>query len=266
MCVYMDLGLPPMSTSAHSLHNTTHTHAPAALEDVKASSAPAWRAAKAACLQGACSGVAGSIDADGLQGVLVLTGACAVPAGSPLAECVHAARGGVAAATAGGRGVAVEVALDAATGELLDARSSCCPGGFHPVAGAFCPCVAALLLAAAAAERAPSGLAAPTQAAADAAAAASGSAPSQHHRQQQQQGGAVAPLPTWRGPSLREALARRALKHDELRLARQGAPLRPPQPGGAGWADGRDLAAPLKAGQRRLGSVYDPYPYGRYAR
>jgi hypothetical protein len=45
--------------------------------------------------------------------------------------------------------MSVQLCLQGSTGELLDAQSSCCPGGFQAVLGSFCPCVAALLLRAA---------------------------------------------------------------------------------------------------------------------
>jgi hypothetical protein len=43
----------------------------------------------------------------------------------------------------------VQLLLDTRSGELLDADTSCCPGGYHAARGSFCPCVGALLLAAA---------------------------------------------------------------------------------------------------------------------
>jgi hypothetical protein len=55
----------------------------------------------------------------------------------------------VVQAAAAGQVMSVQVCLQGSTGELLDAQSSCCPGGFQAVLGSFCPCVAALLLRAA---------------------------------------------------------------------------------------------------------------------
>jgi hypothetical protein len=52
-------------------------------------------------------------------------------------------------AAAAGQVQSVQLCLHGSTGELLDAHSSCCAGGFQPVLGSFCPCVAALLLRAA---------------------------------------------------------------------------------------------------------------------
>jgi hypothetical protein len=52
-------------------------------------------------------------------------------------------------AAAAGQVKSVQLCLHGSTGELLDAHSSCCAGGFQPVLGSFCPCVAALLLRAA---------------------------------------------------------------------------------------------------------------------
>jgi hypothetical protein len=43
----------------------------------------------------------------------------------------------------------VQLLVDTRSGELLDADTSCCPGGYHAARGSFCPCVGALLLAAA---------------------------------------------------------------------------------------------------------------------
>jgi hypothetical protein len=43
--------------------------------------------------------------------------------------------------------VHVQLCLHATSGELLDADTSCCPGGFQCVLGSFCPHAAALLLA-----------------------------------------------------------------------------------------------------------------------
>jgi hypothetical protein len=43
----------------------------------------------------------------------------------------------------------VQLLLDICSGELLDADTSCCPGGYHAARGSFCPGVGALLLAAA---------------------------------------------------------------------------------------------------------------------
>jgi hypothetical protein len=42
----------------------------------------------------------------------------------------------------------VQLLVDTRSGELLDADTSCCPGGYHAARGSFCPCVGALLLAA----------------------------------------------------------------------------------------------------------------------
>lgn len=53
------------------------------------------------------------------------------------------------AAAAAGQVMSVQVCLHSGTGEVLDADSSCCLGGFQAVLGSFCPCVAALLLRAA---------------------------------------------------------------------------------------------------------------------
>lgn len=44
---------------------------------------------------------------------------------------------------------AAHITIDSNTGEVLDANSSCCPGGFQPVLGSLCPCVLAALLTAA---------------------------------------------------------------------------------------------------------------------
>lgn len=42
--------------------------------------------------------------------------------------------------------VAVQLVLQQSSGQVLDAATSCCPGGFQPVLGSFCPCTTALLL------------------------------------------------------------------------------------------------------------------------
>lgn len=58
--------------------------------------------------------------------------------------------------------VAVELFIHSRTGQILDADTSCCPGGFQPVLGSFCPHAAAALLLAAKQARAPaSGAVAP---------------------------------------------------------------------------------------------------------
>ena len=121
---------------------------PTALGDVKACGPGAWRAAKETVLHGAVRLTAAE---EASSGLLTLAGVVSVAAGSPLAQSAHHA-------PTLPPSVAVEVALDASSGELLDARTSCCPGGFHAVLGSFCPCVGALLLQAAAEARAPGGL------------------------------------------------------------------------------------------------------------
>ena len=123
----------------------------AALHDVKASSPTAWRAAKDAVVRGGVR----ITQAEDAGSVLTLGGRVAAPPGSELAQHPHHS----APVTEPGRMVVVEVALDASSGEILDARSGCCPGGFHPVLGSFCPCVGALVLSAAAASRSDEGLA-----------------------------------------------------------------------------------------------------------
>lgn len=93
-------------------------------------------------------------------GVLSLRGCVHAAPGTPISQHPHHAPGAQSGL------VSAEVSLDAASGQLLDARSSCCPGGFHAVLGSFCPAVTALLLAAAAADKAaPGGLAAAAEAA-----------------------------------------------------------------------------------------------------
>lgn len=42
--------------------------------------------------------------------------------------------------------VSVRLCLHPSTGQLLDADTSCCPGGFQPVLGSFCPYAVAALL------------------------------------------------------------------------------------------------------------------------
>lgn len=119
-----------------------------ALQDAKASSPRAWRAAKQAVLQNACR----IINKEEDQAVLTVTGFVHLVPGSPASQHAHHA-------SAPTGHVSVEVAVDAASGEILDCRTSCCPGGFHAVLGSLCPCVSALLLhAAAAAEKSPGGL------------------------------------------------------------------------------------------------------------
>jgi hypothetical protein len=51
--------------------------------------------------------------------------------------------------------IAAQLCVDAASGEVLDAATSCCPGGFQCVLGSFCPYAAALLLQAAKERRLP---------------------------------------------------------------------------------------------------------------
>jgi hypothetical protein len=84
-------------------------------------------------------------------GVLTLQGVVHLAPEAPITQHAHHA-----AAPSGP--VAVEVALHVSSGEILDARTACCPGGFHSVLGCFCPCVSALLLQAAAADACVDGL------------------------------------------------------------------------------------------------------------
>jgi hypothetical protein len=42
--------------------------------------------------------------------------------------------------------VSAQLILHPSTGHVLDADTSCCPGGFQPVLGSFCPYLAAALL------------------------------------------------------------------------------------------------------------------------
>lgn len=49
----------------------------------------------------------------------------------------------------------VRLVLDPSSGQLLDADTSCCPGGFQPVLGSFCPYALAAFLAVAKQAQAP---------------------------------------------------------------------------------------------------------------
>lgn len=202
-----------------------------ALQDVKALSAGAWRAAKHAVLHDACR----IVGVDETSEILTLHGVVHIAPGSPTAQHAHHT-------PAPSGHVSVEVALDTNSGEILDCRSSCCPGGFHVVLGSFCPCVGALLVHSGAVHRSPGGLQAHT--------AASGS--------QQQK---VVPFPSWEGSSLQQAVKLKAFKHSMLRLVEQRAAPRPPLPGGAEWAADKDMALGVKLNSRRTGFEYDRY-YG----
>lgn len=59
------------------------------------------------------------------------------------------ARGPGDSSTVQDRSVSVRLTVLISNGELVDADCSCCPGGFQPVLGSFCPCATAVLLAAA---------------------------------------------------------------------------------------------------------------------
>jgi hypothetical protein len=52
--------------------------------------------------------------------------------------------------------VSAQLILHPSTGQVLDADTSCCPGGFQPVLGSFCPYLAAALLKVAQQAKAPS--------------------------------------------------------------------------------------------------------------
>jgi hypothetical protein len=54
------------------------------------------------------------------------------------------------------QGVSVQLCLHPSTGQLLDADTSCCPGGFQSVLGSFCPYAVAALLQVAKQAQAPS--------------------------------------------------------------------------------------------------------------
>lgn len=129
----------------------------AALADVKAAGpGAAWRAAKEAVLRRAVTLHGASEDASNAS--LALTGRVAwLPGGGVAGHPHHTPPG-----DEGPRSVAVAVVLDASSGAVLDARAGCCPGGWHPVLGCFCPTVGALLLAAAGAARSEGGLQAAT--------------------------------------------------------------------------------------------------------
>jgi hypothetical protein len=99
-----------------------------------------WKAAKAAAasqdVRVAC------IKEDSSTSTLCIQGSVtAPPKGSKVAAAAH---------THPFPGQAqVQLLLDIRSGELLDADTSCCPGGYHAARGSLCPCVGALLLAAA---------------------------------------------------------------------------------------------------------------------
>jgi hypothetical protein len=69
-----------------------------------------------------------------------------------------------------------------------------------------------------------------------------------------------APLPSWGGPTLQQALRQLPFKHDTLRLLPQAAAPRPP--GTADWGTDKDMAQGVKLNSRRIGFEYERL-YGR---
>jgi hypothetical protein len=100
----------------------------------------AWKAAKAAAASGGL-GVICIKECLATSTLCIQGSVTAPPKGSKVAEAAH---------THQFPGQAfVQLLVDTRSGELLDADTSCCPGGYHAARGSFCPCVGALLLAAA---------------------------------------------------------------------------------------------------------------------
>jgi hypothetical protein len=100
----------------------------------------AWRAAKAATASGDVEVL--YIGECATSSTLCIQGSVAAP--------INSSKVAAAAHTHPFPGQAqVQLLVDTRSGELLDADTSCCPGGYHAARGSFCPCVGALLLVAA---------------------------------------------------------------------------------------------------------------------
>jgi hypothetical protein len=98
----------------------------------------AWKAAKAAAASG--DAAVTCIREDSSTSTLSIQGSVTAPTNS--------SKVAAAAHTHPFPGQAqVQLLVDTRSGELLDADTSCCPGGYHAARGSFCPCVGALLLA-----------------------------------------------------------------------------------------------------------------------
>lgn len=119
----------------------------AGLRDLKrCSSHDAWHSAKALVAEGSVR-LQAALEDEGLP-VVVLQGQITALS-ADAAAFPHLLRTSSSSVPGASQPVSVALVLHASSGELLDADCSCCPGGFQPVLGSFCPCAAALLLAAA---------------------------------------------------------------------------------------------------------------------